>query len=82
MVVLREITFKHQQELVKKRTSQNEKQNTYQPGDLIFHRPFTDKPLPSKLICRYEGPYEVLRRYKNDSECRHLAMGSVETFFI
>ena len=80
--ILREIAFKHQQELVKQRTSQNGKQNTYQQGDLIFHRLPTDKPLPSKLRCRYEGPYEVLRQYKNDVECRHLAMGNVETFFV
>jgi hypothetical protein len=79
---LRDIAFKYQQDLVKKRTSQNEEQNVYQPGDLIFHRLPTDKPLPAKLRCRYDGPYEVLRQYKNDVECRHLAIGNVETFFV
>ena len=79
---LKRIAFEYQQRLVAKRTEKNEKQNLYQPGDLIFHKLPTDKPLPSKLRCRYEGPYEVLRQYKNDVECRHLAMGDVQTFFV
>ena len=32
----------------------------------------------TKLTPRYKGPYEVIRQFKNDIECKHMSMGNVE----
>ena len=78
------ISKDYQDKLVKKREGKQsaETQNQYQPGDLILLRRSSSKPLPTKLSLRYLGPYEVISQYKNDIECRHLCMKTVETFHV
>ena len=41
-----------------------------------------NKPLQSKLLTRYAGPYEVLKHVKNDVECRHLALKNIKVFYV
>ena len=52
-----------------------ETQNQYQPGDLVFFRRDTTKPLPTKLSGGYTGPWEVIKQHRNVVFCRHLAVG-------
>ena len=71
-----------QSKLVAKRTESNTAQNVFQAGDFVLHRLPDDKPLPSKLVGRYAGPYVVLYQRKNDVSCRHCALGHVKEFFV
>lgn len=72
----------HQNKLVEQRTRSDKAQNLYQPGDFVLHKWPDDKPAPSKLIGRYQGPYVVISQSKNDVSCRHCALGRVQEFFV
>ena len=82
--VLREISKKHQDSLIQKRTSKTpqDRQNVYQPGDLVFFQRNTSEHLPTKLSAKFIGPFEVLEQVKNDVKCRHVIMGNVQTFHV
>ena len=80
LTILREISSKHQAEIVEKRKS-DFIQNFYQPGDLVLKQ-VTTPFLPNKLAPNYLGPYKVIKQYKNDVEVRHLALGKVETVHV
>jgi hypothetical protein len=57
--------------------------NEYQKGDFVLFDKWPPGSLkPTKLTARFMGPYEVLRTIKNDVECKHMATGVVETFFV
>jgi hypothetical protein len=72
-----------QAKLLDKRLKPNEvPQNCFQPGDFVLRRYPKDKPLPSKLVGKYEGPFEVLIQRKNDVSCRHCVSGHVKEFFV
>lgn len=79
---LTQLAAEYQSKLVAERVDLQKKYNSFQRGDLVLYKHPTDKPLPSKLQTRYAGPYEVLKQYKNDVECRHLAMGNIKTFYL
>lgn len=81
--ILRDISTEFQAKTIKERTANNPvKQNMYQKGDFILFKLPTDRPLPSKLLCRFQGPYVVLDQYKNDVKCRHLARGNIQEFYV
>jgi hypothetical protein len=79
---IRAIALDFQKALINKRVNPIFSQNLFQPGDLVLHQHPLDKPLPSKLLPRYAGPFEVLMQRKNDVECRHLVQGGIKTFFV
>ena len=58
------------------------KQNQYQPGDLVLLRRPTGVPLPTKLIMKFMGPFEVMAQKKNDVECRHLCMKTLHALHV
>jgi hypothetical protein len=80
-----ETSKEYQRKLVAERSSANgdpEKQNLFQPGDLVLFQIDTSVPRPSKLTMKYKGPYEVLSQYKNDVQCKHLCMKNISTFHV
>lgn len=79
---IREATHCFQQQLVKERTkSQTEdRQNQYQPGDFVLYQRDPSKPLPSKFVSRFKGPFEVQYQRKNDVTAKHLAQGGIVVF--
>ncbi len=82
---LREISDKHQKDIITKRQSAGpspDKQNTYQPGDLILFQLNPSQPRPSKLTPKFAGPYEVISQDRNDVHCRHLVEGSIHVFHV
>jgi len=74
---IRKVSEEYQKKLVQERTqaTPEETQNQYQPGDLVFFRRDTTKPLPTKLSGGYTGPWEVIKQHRNVVFCRHLAVG-------
>jgi len=82
--VLWEASQKHQNEVIAKRSRNNNlhEQNMYQLGDLVLFQQDKTKPLPNKLSMRYLGPYEVLSQHKNDVECKHLCMKTIHKFHV
>ena len=80
--VLNDIAKEHQTKLVAARVDPEKVFNSFQQGDLVLFKHNIDKPLPSKLLTRYAGPYEVLKHVKNDVECRHLALKNIKVFYV
>jgi len=82
--LLSDISNKYQQNLAKERTSETpaEKQNMYQPGDLILFQLNPNESLPSKLTPKFYGPYEVISQVKNDITCKHIILGHVKVFHV
>jgi hypothetical protein len=82
--IIREISTKFQAELIATRLAQTpeDKQNKFQPGDLVLFQLNPDQPKPTKLTSPYLGPYEVLRQVKNDVEVRHVSLGVVKQFHV
>ena len=81
---LQDISKKHQQAITSERTANSspEKQNLYQPGDLVLFEYDKNFPLPTKLSPKYIGPYIVLQQIKNDVDCRHIILGHVKQFHV
>ncbi len=79
-----DISRTYQKSLIEKRGGNVDPalQNQYQPGDLVLFQRSTGAPLPSKLMMRFAGPYEVISQHKNDVQCRHLAVKTVHTFHV
>lgn len=80
--VVRELTDKHQQELIADRAKHNpqpERWNTFQAGDFVLYDTLYDpcQYRVPKLNSRHRGPYEVIKQIKNDVEARHLNLGSI-----
>lgn len=82
--LLREISNRFQQKLIEERTQKTpvEKQNKYQPGDLVLWQRNPDNPLPTKLSPKFVGPYEVIQQGKNDVTCKHIILGEVKVFHV
>ena len=83
--ILRDISKRHQDELIKERTANNpplESYNKYQPGDFVLYMVPTDKPKPTKLTSPFLGPYKVIRHEKNDVEAQHVVMGTIRVFHV
>ena len=74
---LRALSKKHQSEIAAERIAQTppEKQNMYQPGDLVLLESDTSVARRTKLSPLNLGPYEVIHQQSNDVCCRHLATG-------
>ena len=82
--LLQDISKKHQDSIASERklNSSIEKQNMYQPGDLVLFQHDPNFPLPTKLSPKYIGPYIVLQQVKNDVNCRHIILGHVKQFHV
>ncbi len=80
--ILFEISKKHQDQIIQERTAATppEKQNMYQPGDLVLWQFNPEDPLPSKLSPKFIGPYTVLEQVKNTVSCRHVIQGYIKEF--
>ena len=78
---LRTASAEYQAKLVSARLKENPVHvNTYQQGDYVT---FDAGPKPHpKMSCRYKGPYEVVRQYRNDVTCRNLVTGAVVLFSV
>ena len=80
---LRAISKEFQSKLILKRTADNpERPNEFQEGDFVLHQLPKDKPRPTKLTPRYEGPFKVIRQRNNDVECRHLVGDFITTLHV
>lgn len=77
-----EISKKHQDKIIKERTADTppEKQNMYQPGDLVLWQCNPDEPLPSKLSPKFIGPFIVQEQVKNNVSCKHVIQGFNKVF--
>ena len=83
--VLLDISKRHQTEIVARRAAKSvtsDKQNKFQPGDLVLFQLNPDNPLPTKLTPKFQGPYEVIEQHKNDVRCRHIILGDVREFHV
>jgi hypothetical protein len=83
--VLLDISKRHQADVVAKRAAKSlapEKQNMFQPGDLVLFQLNPDDHLPTKLTPKFRGPYEVIEQKKNDVRCRHIILGDVKEFHV
>jgi hypothetical protein len=83
--VMRDISKRHQADIVAKRAANSpapDKQNIFQPGDLVLFQLNPDNPLPTKLTPKFRGPYEVIEQQKNDVRCRHIILGDVKEFHV
>jgi hypothetical protein len=74
--------FQHSLKLKRAAGQDLDKQNKYQPGDLVLFQRDLQAPAPSKLALRYMGPYEVISHVKNDVTCRHLCVKTTHTFHV
>lgn len=81
---LQDVSRQFQAKLVAERTATSipEKQNQFQPGDLVLKQHNPDDPLPTKLSPKFLGPYEVIQQVKNDVTCRHIVLGHVKEFHV
>jgi hypothetical protein len=83
---IREICRKHQEGIVMTRKAGNPEpghENQYVRGDLVLYNCLYDGRFRrTKLSNRCKGPYEVIQHVKNDVECRHLNMKSIESFAV
>jgi hypothetical protein len=81
---IREISTKFQADLIATRLAMTpeDKQNKFQPGDLVLFQLNPDKPKPTKLTSSFSGPYEVIRQIKNDVEVRHVSLGVIKEFHV
>ena len=84
LAVVYKVTSEHQAKIAAERTKATppEKQNVYQPGDLVLWQLSPDDPLPTKLTPPFLGPFEVLEQVKNDVECRHVLHGYIKKFHV
>ena len=75
--VIREVSQKFQNEIVKKRQEENTLVPTYLPGDFILWNSLENPcdHLDEKLATPWKGPYEVVKQIKNDIECTHIVLG-------
>jgi hypothetical protein len=82
--LITQLSRKFQENLVKERTklSDPDKQNQFQPGDLVLFQMNVDNHLPYKLHPRFKGPYEVVSQYKNDVDCKDLIYGSIYKYHV
>jgi hypothetical protein len=83
--VLLDISKRHQAGIVAKRAANSvtpDRQNKFQPGDLVLFQLNPDNPLPTKLTPKFQGPYEVIEQHKNDVRCRHIILGDVRDFHV
>ena len=82
--IIRDISGKYQTKIVEERTKSTpqETQNMFQPGDFVLFQRNPDQLLPSKLSPKFSGPYEVIQQVKNDIECRHLVQGGTKVLHV
>ena len=75
--IIREISQKLQDDIVKKRQADNGAIPIYLPGDFILwnSRENPCDHLPEKLTTAWKGPYKVIEQKKNDIRCTHVVLG-------
>jgi hypothetical protein len=83
--IIREISYKYQQDLVIKRdnsTSLPSTLNKYKPGDFVFFLYSVLGFYEFKLDTKYLGPYEVITHIKNDVTVRNLISSAISVFHV
>ena len=72
---IRSVSLDHQSKIAAERTATTppEKQNVYQPGDLVLLETNPCVPRATKLTPLNLGPFEVVHQKSNDVCCRNLA---------
>jgi hypothetical protein len=82
--LVRGISQQFQAELIAKRLAETppERQNMYQPGDLVLFQLDPSKPRPTKLTPTFLGPYRVIGQVKNDVHCRHVVTEVVKVLHV
>jgi hypothetical protein len=82
--VVREISHRLQQELVRERQSNDEPAQSYVEGDFILWNPRerSGDMLPEKLSSPFLGPYEVIEQVNNDVYCRHVVMNWIRRLHV
>ena len=80
--IVKAIMDKVTADIAKERTSlvPYDKQNKFQPQDLVLFQLNPDEHKPNKLDPRFIGPYEVIHHDKNDVTCKHVNLGHVKIF--
>ena len=78
--LIRELSTKFQANLIAERlaVTPEERQNAFQPGDLVLFQLNPDNHLPTKLPSPFLGPYRVIQQRTNNVECKHLVMGNIK----
>ena len=82
--VIREISQKFQDQIVKERQKHNTNIPTYLPGDFVLWNSL-ESPcdhLEEKLATAWKGPFEVIEQVKNDVKCRHIVLQSESTLHV
>ena len=81
---IKEISDKVQDDIARERTSKVplDKQNKYQPGDLVLWQLNPDQHRPNKLSPRFLGPFEVINQDKNEVTCKHVNLGTLKVFHV
>ena len=77
--LIRSISSQFQAKLIAERLAitPEDRQNVFQPGDLVLFQLNPDNHLPTKLSSPFLGPYRVLQQQTNNVECKHLVMGNI-----
>ena len=75
--VIREISQKFQDKIVRQRQAEDTMVPSYLPGDFVLWNSLENPcdHLEEKLATPWKGPYEVIKQTKNDIECTHVVLG-------
>ena len=81
---VRDASHRFQADLIARRLADTppERQNQYQPGDLVLFQLDPTKPRPTKLTPQFLGPYRVIGQVKNDVHCRHIVTEVVKVYHV
>jgi hypothetical protein len=77
---IRDISYKWQQDLVRKRENSRHTMNKYQPGDFVLFEFSVDNSRINKLDAKFLGPYIVISHIHNEVCVRNLITDAVSTF--
>jgi hypothetical protein len=77
---IRDISYKWQQDLVRKRDNSKHTLNKYQPGDFVLFEYSVDNTRLAKLDAYFLGPYIVTSHIHNEVNVRNLITDAVSTF--
>jgi hypothetical protein len=77
---IRDISYKWQQDLIRKRDNSAHTLNKYQPGDFVLFEYSVDNTRLHKLDAKFLGPYVVTSHIHNEVSVRNLISDAVSIF--